>query len=849
MADNLNWTPGTGAVIATDDVGGNHFQKVKLVDGTSDSSAAISGDSTNGLDVDVTRAVTPENRSASGSLTASGQAATLDARGLGTASVQLTGTWVATVQFEGTTDGTNWYAVGGRGTAGGGVVTSATTNDNWNFGVAGQLQFRVRCSAFTSGTIVVSIVGSIGCAAVVLTGTIPSGSNNIGDVDVLTLPALPAGTNNIGDVDVLTLPALPAGTNNIGDVDVLSVVPGTGATALGKAEDAAHTTGDVGVLALGVRRDADTSPVDTDGDYHAPIFDALGNLKVNIKAGAGSGGTAQTDQATFTAGTTSGTPIQGYRDDTSPSTLTEHQTGAIRATQNRALHVNLRDAAGAELAVGGGTQYDEDTAHVTADKLTLAGAVRRDTAASGVDADGDRATLNVNSVGRLYTSTTVDAALPAGTNNIGDVDVLSLPAIPAGTNNIGDVDVLTLPAIPAGTNNIGDVDVLSVVPGTGATALGKAEDDPHASGDVGVLALAVRRDTAAVGSGADGDNSTLNVNASGRLYTSTTIDAAIPAGTNNIGDVDVLTLPALPAGTNNIGDVDVLTLPNVTLAAGTNTNEVVGDAAHDAAVAGNPVLIGGYGSAATPTAVSADGDATRIWTTTSGAVNVADGGGSLTVDGTVSINAIPTGTNNIGDVDIVSLPNEGQQTMANSISVAVASDQSVLPAGGNVAHDAADAGNPVKVGHKAIAHGTNPTAVAANDRTDWYANRAGVPWVIGGHPNVVTVRANYTASQTDTAIVTVGAGLKIVVTRVLVTLHNATSVNVSVVIGFGTANTPTTTGVVAAHPGIPAGGGFNTGDGSGIVGVGADNEDLRITSGAPTSGSLDVTVSYYTVES
>ena len=31
------------------------------------------------------------------------------------------------------------------------------------------------------------------------------------------------------------------------------------------------------------------------------------------------------------------------------------------------------------------------------------------------------------------------------------------------------------------------------------------------------------------------------------------------------------------------------------------------------------------------------------------------------------------------DVDIASLPNEGQQTMANSISVAVASDQSAIP--------------------------------------------------------------------------------------------------------------------------------------------------------------------------
>jgi hypothetical protein len=42
-------------------------------------------------------------------------------------------------------------------------------------------------------------------------------------------------------------------------------------------------------------------------------------------------------------------------------------------------------------------------------------------------------------------SVSLAASLPAGANNIGDVDVLSLPALPAGTNNIGDVDVLTLP--------------------------------------------------------------------------------------------------------------------------------------------------------------------------------------------------------------------------------------------------------------------------------------------------------------------------------------------------------------------------------------------------------------------
>ena len=172
-----------------------------------------------------------------------------------------------------------------------------------------------------------------------------------------------------------------------------------------------------------------------------------------------------------------------------------------------------------------------------------------------------------------------------------------------------------------------------------------------------------------------------------------------------------------------------------------------------------------------------------------------------------------------------------------------------LPISGSLAHDAADSGNPVKIGYKAIAHGTNPTAVAANDRTDAYANRHGIPWVIGGHPNVVTIRANYTGAQTDQAIVTVGAGTKIVVTRCTVDADNADSVDVQARVGFAASTTPTTTGVVLSHPGIAAGSGLVEGNGSGILGIGADGEDLRITSEVPTGGSIDVVVSYYTVES
>ena len=232
-------------------------------------------------------------------------------------------------------------------------------------------------------------------------------------------------------------------------------------------------------------------------------------------------------------------------------------------------------------------------------------------------------------------------------------------------------------------------------------------------------------------------------------------------------------------------------------------------------------------------------------------VSVDDGAGSLTVDngGTFGVQvdaALPAGDNNIGNVDIAS--SVALDVSAATVPVDLGANNDVT-ATGNVAHDAVDSGNPIKVGHKAIAHGANPTAVAANDRTDWYANRHGIPFVINGHPNIVTFRANYTTAQTDTAIVTIGAGNKVVVTRLSVTADNANTVDVQTRIGFGATTTPTGTGVLLSHPGIAAGSGVIEGSGAGILGVGGDGEDLRITSEVPTTGSIDVIVSYYTVES
>lgn len=175
---------------------------------------------------------------------------------------------------------------------------------------------------------------------------------------------------------------------------------------------------------------------------------------------------------------------------------------------------------------------------------------------------------------------------------------------------------------------------------------------------------------------------------------------------------------------------------------------------------------------------------------------------------------------------------------------------------GNVAHDEVDSGNPVKLGAKAVAHGSNPAAVAAADRTDLYANRAGVLFTIGGHPNATTLEYRWTTAQTDDALVTVSAGTKIVVTRVTVTVDEATTVGVGFRLGFGTATLATlatdgntASGIIVAHGGLVPGGGITVGDGSGILAIGADNEDLRITTDAATNGDARCYITYYTIES
>lgn len=88
---------------------------------------------------------------------------TVQLRGQSTVTVQVTAIGSQTLTFEASTDGTNFTVLSVWPVTNSGVpVTTTTTTGHWQVVVAGFYQFRVRCSAFTSGAATVSIVASQG---------------------------------------------------------------------------------------------------------------------------------------------------------------------------------------------------------------------------------------------------------------------------------------------------------------------------------------------------------------------------------------------------------------------------------------------------------------------------------------------------------------------------------------------------------------------------------------------------------------------------------------------------------------------------------------------------------------
>lgn len=184
-----------------------------------------------------------------------------------------------------------------------------------------------------------------------------------------------------------------------GSSDITSVIPGTGSVYLGKAEDAAHVSGDVGVMSLAVRQDVAGSLVGLDGDYAPLQVDSTGALRVT-STGGGGGGVSHTDNSAFTAGTTAETPAGGFVNTPGANDVTAGNSGSFGMTTTRAMRIQLDTAPAAATSIA----KAEDAVAATGDVGVSVLAIRKDTPTNLVSAEGDYASLEVDANGNVHTN-------------------------------------------------------------------------------------------------------------------------------------------------------------------------------------------------------------------------------------------------------------------------------------------------------------------------------------------------------------------------------------------------------------------------------------------------------------
>lgn len=410
------------------------------------------------------------------------------------------------------------------------------------------------------------------------------------------------------------------------------------------------------------------------------------------------GGTQYTEDAASAADPV-GTAVNLIRKDT-PATITSTDGDNIaqRGTNYGAAYVQVVTSGGTYVdTFGGGTQYTEDAAAASDPVGTQLISRRRDTLSSEVSADGDVIAVNATAKGELYTAEQDFVS----TNNSSTATLGSDGVFTGTAEDIRDYRAITVNVISnvaSATNGLSlqwssdntnwdHSETYTVAAATGfsvqascraryfrvvytnggsaqasfrlQTILRRSDISPRKTRlgevpslqDPGILTQSVITGETTAGGGA-----LVNVKVS-------------PAGSVQVGGT-----VGLDAGTNNIGDVDVLTVPA-------------------------PLNVTGGGVEASALRVTIASDST-------GVLSVDDNGGSLTVDGTVAV----TGVSTLAE----------QQTQTASLQLL---DDTVFAE--DVAHNTADKG----IQSLLVRRDTASALGADNDYTPGTTNARAAQWV------------------------------------------------------------------------------------------------------------------------
>jgi hypothetical protein len=390
-------------------------------------------------------------------------------------------------------------------------------------------------------------------------------ANPVGNALILVREDGRAGslTNTDGD-------NVAARGNNKGELYVIDTDLNALVSSVVKTEDAVHSSGDKGVMSLGVVN-ANFSILAAEGDYAPFQLDQFGRQFVIEDSAAAIKTAAELiddtvatlGTTTYTEATTKGLTIGAVRRDADTTLVnTTNEIGPLQMDANGRLKVEAFSGETLPVSFTGSTDVATQTtlaSLLTSSQLIDDGVYTDDTSthttgtskgygimAVATPTDGS---VDANDIGMVAMTTgralKVDAsgvAVPVTDNSSSlSVDWNGTQPVTGSGNATGALRVelanngTGLVGLNAGTNmigklaansgvDIGDVDVTTVgtiTPGTGATNLGKAEDVAHAGGDVGVMALAVRLDTPVSGANASGsaDYVPMITDSFGKLWT------------------------------------------------------------------------------------------------------------------------------------------------------------------------------------------------------------------------------------------------------------------------------------------------------------------------------------------
>jgi hypothetical protein len=281
-------------------------------------------------------------------------------------------------------------------------------------------------------------------------------SGATGDMQVVKLGIATLGSQALIPADVANGMLVQVSNASLSSA-ITSVVPGVGATNLGKAEDAIAASGDTGVFALAVRRDAKVASA-ANGDYHELQVDPIGALWT---------ADVQTEDAAATSGDR-GSFVLAVRRDTPTSSAAAGDYHEIQV-----------DALGRLWTTG--TQA-EDAVAGSGDTGNFVLAIRRDTPTSGAAA-GDYHEFQVDAVGGLWLagSQIEDAVSTSGVRGVFMLAVRRDTATSGAA--AADYHELQVDA----TGYLRTIDKLSEVALSNSTSSALDNDGPVVKGSAGTL--------------------------------------------------------------------------------------------------------------------------------------------------------------------------------------------------------------------------------------------------------------------------------------------------------------------------------------------------------------------------